>query len=176
MFPTPACEAAHIGNIVSLVHDGLPENGLDDVFHGQQAKPRSARIRSAVACQKLQEALADIGLAHGIEHFDPVGAWREQDAGQPVDASAQLNGLEELGDGQVVPFGSVPELGAILAGTQAAPDCFARHYFRFTHGRLETEADDCALQTLTEHFAEAEHDIVSLVIATLTAPEFRYRQ
>ncbi|MCA9649684.1 MAG: DUF1592 domain-containing protein [Myxococcales bacterium] len=125
-------------------------------------------------CRGCHTYIDPVGF--GFEHFDPVGAWREQDAGQPVDASAQLNGLEELGDGQVVPFGSVPELGAILAGTQAAPDCFARHYFRFTHGRLETEADDCALQTLTEHFAEAEHDIVSLVIATLTAPEFRYRQ
>lgn len=125
-------------------------------------------------CRACHQYIDPIGF--GFEHFDPVGVWREQDAGQPIDASAEVAGLEALDDGQVVPFGSLPELGGIIASTEAAPACFARHYFRFTHGRHETEADECAVQTLTERFAETEHDIVALIVATLTAPEFRYRQ
>lgn len=148
--------------------------GVPEVDPTATTRERFEQHMNDPVCRSCHQFIDPIGF--GFEHFDPVGAWRDQDAGQPVDASAQLSGVETLDDGQLVPFSSLPELGTVLAATEAAPACFARHYFRYTHGRLETEADDCALQTLTERFGQAEHDIVSLIVATLTAPEFRYRQ
>lgn len=125
-------------------------------------------------CRACHQFIDPVGF--GFEHFDPIGAWRELDAGLPIDASGELVGLDDLAGDDVHAFGSLPELAMVLAGSETAPACFATHYFRYAHGRLEAPEDDCALEDLAQRFAAADHDVVSLLAATLTAPEYRYRR
>lgn len=148
--------------------------GVPDVDPGASTRERFEQHMDDPACSTCHVFIDPVGF--GFEHFDPVGAWREQDAGHEIDASGELRGLDDLGGADLHPFASLPELAMVLAGSEAAPSCFATHYFRYAHGRHETAEDECAIEDLAQRFATAEHDVVSLVVATLTAPEYRYRR
>lgn len=148
--------------------------GVPEVDPNATTRERFEQHGSDPACASCHQFIDPVGF--GFEHFDPVGAWRDQDAAQPIDATGVVTGLETLGDAEALPFSSLPELAEILEGSEAAGACFVRQYFRFAHGRLEGEADDCALDRLEGAFAESEHDILELVVATLTSPEYLLRQ
>ena len=163
----------------SLLCQELPDpppnaGAVPEVDANATTRERFSQHMDDPSCASCHRYIDPVGF--GFEQFDPIGAWRDLDAGQPVDATGSVEGLEDLGGGDVQAFATLPELAQILVDSQAAPQCFARQYFRFTHGRHETDEDDCALQQLQERFDETGHDIVDLVVATLTAPEFRYRK
>ncbi|MCA9705736.1 MAG: DUF1592 domain-containing protein [Myxococcales bacterium] len=148
--------------------------GVPDVDPTASTRERFEQHMEDAYCASCHQYIDPVGF--GLEHFDPVGAWRDDDSGHPIDTSAELRGLEALSDDDVTAFSTVPELAAVVASSQAAPACFATHYFRYTHGRLETPDDACAVEGLTQRFAEAQHDVIALVVSTITAPEFRYRR
>ncbi len=125
------------------------------------------------ACAGCHVLIDPIGFGFG--HFDAIGAFREEDAGKPVDASGTATSIEGI-PADAEAFDGVVELAELLATSPEAPACLARQYFRFAHGRLETEDDACALDALATRFADAEYDLLDLFVATLTAGEFRYRQ
>ena len=56
-----------------------------------------------------------IGLA--LEHFDGIGAFREQDDGVAIDASGELDGVQ---------FSDARGLGSALAQDPNVASCFAR--------------------------------------------------
>jgi hypothetical protein len=152
-----------------------PEAGaVPEVDPSASTRERFEQHMEEPACAACHVYIDPVGF--GFEHFDPIGAWRSSDAGHEIDASGELRGLEDLAGADSHPFSSLPELAMVLAGSQAAPACFATHYFRYAHGRLEAPEDECALEDLAQRFAAADHDVVSLVVATLTAPEYRYRR
>ncbi|MEM6290611.1 MAG: DUF1592 domain-containing protein [Myxococcota bacterium] len=146
--------------------------GVPEVDPNATTRERFDQHSSDPACAGCHVFIDPVGF--GFEHFDAVGGYREQDAGKPVDASGTLAGVGGLEED--APFTGVAELGALLAQSDEAPQCFAHQVYRFTHGRLETEEDACAVEQLGERFAEVDFDILELFVATITAPEFRYRQ
>lgn len=147
---------------------------VPDVDPSVSTRERFEQHMSSPECSSCHQFIDPLGF--GFEHFDPVGAWRDDDSGHAIDASGELRGVEELGGDDLQGFDSLPELAVIVAGSASAPACFATHYFRYTHGRLDTAQDDCAVEQLAQRFAEADHDVVSLMVSALTAPELRYRQ
>jgi hypothetical protein len=125
-----------------------------------EAAPKTNRERLAehttnAACASCHSLIDPIG--HGFEKFDPIGAHREKlevrflgaDRGDgegssksvklPIDPSGFVAGLP---DSQ---FSSPRELGEILARTPQCLECVVRQYFRFVHGRPDTEADRPAI-------------------------------
>ncbi|MEM9454259.1 MAG: DUF1592 domain-containing protein [Myxococcota bacterium] len=147
--------------------------GVPDVDPNASTRERFEQHMNDPYCASCHQFIDPVGF--GFEHFDPVGAWRDEDAGHSIDATGQMRGLESLSD-DVQDFSTIPELASIVAGSESAPACFATHYFRYTHGRLETSDDECALENLARRFSEAEHDVVALIVSTLTAPEFMVRR
>jgi mono/diheme cytochrome c family protein len=80
-------------NILGLPVPPPPPNvpPLPDAKPGD--KPRTMREqmeqhRANPVCASCHKAMDPVGFA--LENFDAVGAWRAQDAGVPIDASAQL--------------------------------------------------------------------------------------
>lgn len=161
--------------LCQVLPDPPPDaGGVPDVDPTASTRERFEQHMEDEYCATCHQYIDPIGF--GFEHFDPVGAWRDEDAGHSIDAGGTLRGLEGLTDDDVHEFSTLPQLADIVADSASAPACFAAHYFRYTHGRLETPEDDCALENLTRRFAEAEHDVVELVVSTITAPQFLYRR
>lgn len=116
------------------------------------------------------------GVGFGLEHFDPVGRWRDTDAGAGIDASGDLTDVERLGTGTSAKYGTVPELAAILAGSKAAPSCFARQYLRYTRGLHETLAQRCDRLWLEQRWADSGHDLRELIVQSILSPAFVERR
>jgi hypothetical protein len=148
--------------------------GIPEVDPNATTRERFDQHSSDPACSACHRYIDPVG--YGFEAFDGAGAWRDEDNGLPVDDSGVLRGLEVLIDGSETEFVGLPELADLLANSQSAKQCFTRQYFRFARGYHEDEVDDCAVETTFERFAETEFDIQELMVATLTAPEFLYRQ
>jgi hypothetical protein len=117
------------------------------------------------------------GVGFGLERFDPIGAPREQENGQAIDASGDLNDREALGAGTSAPYTSGAELGKLVAESPRAQACFVRQYLRFARGYSEDVAADlCTLDRLVARFQASGRRIPELMIAITQSPEFVTRR
>jgi hypothetical protein len=67
--------------VPSLPHD-------DAVVDGLTLRQRLEKHRSQAECAACHKSMDPLGF--GLEHFDPIGRWRGEIAGKPVDSSGQL--------------------------------------------------------------------------------------
>lgn len=111
------------------------------------------------------------GIGFGFEHYDAIGAWRDEDGGQPVDARGELLGTDVDG-----PFDGAPQLAGRLAGSDDVHRCMVETWTRFALGRTPGEADTCALDVqLGPWAADPEAPLVELFVAIVRSDLFRYR-
>jgi len=125
-------------------------------------------------CASCHQYIDDVGF--GLESFDPIGRFRTSENGQTIDSSGNLNDVDRLGSGSDAPFSTLPQLANILAESSAPRSCFVRQYYRFARGFEETLFNRCARLWLEQRFADANSDVRELMIATVLAPDFRYRR
>ncbi len=148
--------------------------GVPDIDPNATTRERFRQHSSDPACRSCHQYIDEVGF--GFERFDPVGRWRTEENGQPIDPSGDMADVEGLRTDTQAPFDSLPGLARILAESQAAHDCFATQVYRFTMGAMDTPEDACALAELQAQFAAADHNIQALLIAIVRAPGFTTRR
>jgi hypothetical protein len=135
---------------------------------------------TCASCHRLMDP-----IGFGLEHFDAIGKWRDQEAvplpgrrgggsgGRggaqarvAIDAHGEIAGLP---DSQ---FSGARDLGALLAASPTCQKCIVRQMFRYTYGRLETGADEKTIDVLYGHFKDSGFKVRSLLMALVQAPEF----
>lgn len=147
--------------------------GVPDVDPDASTRERFAQHSDDPACAACHKHIDPLGF--GFEHFDPVGRWRDTDAGAPIDAWGTLTDVEGIGTGTAEDFATLHGLAAQLSRSESAPACFTRQVWRFAVGR-DAEDGDCTTDRLSAAFAAADHDVQALVVAVVTSPEFRTRR
>lgn len=120
-------------------------------------------------CAKGCHTLMD-PLGFAFEHYDGIGRYRTQDNDEPVDASGTypLDGVDQS-------FSDAVELVRILSTSETVRSCFAKQWFRFAVGRLETEADAPALASVATAFQAHQFDVRDLAPAIAVSRSFRFR-
>jgi hypothetical protein len=107
-------------------------------------------------------------LGFGLENFDPIGRWRDEAAGQPVDAKG------ELPSGEV--FNGPAELKQLLLTRK---DDFARNLSRkmlgYALGRSLTQYDDCVVNDSLEALQNSGYQAQQLVSQIVLSHPFRHR-
>ena len=146
--------------------------GVPDVDPTATTRERFRQHTENPRCYSCHQYIDDLGF--GFERFDQDGRYRDVENGQPIDPSGVLRDVEGFGTDTEAPFASLPELGARLAESEAAPDCFARQVWRFAHGALESDA--CMVRELEERFRASEGDIGALLREVYASERFRLRQ
>lgn len=121
-------------------------------------------------CAGCHQMLDPLGL--GFEYFDAMGRWRADEHGLPIDASGEIIGTSDI-DGT---FDGVVELGSLMGNSDQVRDCVTTQWFRFAHGRAETDADEDSLARIREDFAASEYRIQELLVALTQTDAFRYRR
>ena len=158
-------------------HFGTPPanaGGVPEIDPGATTRERFRQHSADPACALCHQYIDELGF--GFERFDAVGRWRDQENGLPIDPQGDMNDVEGMGAGTRAPFHSLPELAALLAGSDAAHDCFARQAYRFAMGYLEAPADLCGLAAIEDRFAAAGYDVRELLVAIAGAPSFTLRR
>lgn len=135
-------------------------------------RERYAQHSEDPACAGCHSLMDPIGF--GLENYDAVGRWRDQENGTTIDASGFLAqaGLEfddEAFDGPV-------ELGQRLRLSPDMQSCVAQQWFRFAYGRTESEElDACTLEQVHERFEASGHNLRELLVDLTQTDAFRFR-
>jgi hypothetical protein len=125
--------------------------------------------RKDPACAACHQLMDPIGL--GFENFDPVGRFRTEDAGKPIDARGELFGTDDI-DG---PFNGAVELAGKLAASSMTRACMVKQLFRYGYGRGEGDVDSCSLDALNKAFSASNGNIKDLLLRLAQTDTFLYR-
>jgi hypothetical protein len=121
------------------------------------------------ACMGCHLMMDPIG--QGFDHYSAIGVFRtEDDFGDPVDASGEVVGQEEIGT-----FDSAIDLAHALADSATVHDCVTRQWFRYATRRAEQDADDCTVSALSTAFVESDGDVRELIVGVVQSDAFRFR-
>lgn len=148
--------------------------GVPDVDPSATTRERFRQHTAEDRCAACHRYIDDLGF--GFEQFDAIGAFRDTEAGQPIDHTGNMNDVEGLGTGTDARFQTLPELAAVLGESQRVQDCFATQVWRFERGRLETAQDTCDLGAVQARFREAGGDIRELLVGVVLTPAFSWRR
>lgn len=134
---------------------------------GVSIKEFLAQHRADPQCAGCHDAMDAMGLT--LEHFDPLGRWRQHDDNDmPVDPTG------ELMSGQIID--GHQGLIAYLRDNPAFESCVARKMTMYALGRDPQHIDSCALDDIQASFAASGHTIRGLVKAIVMSPMFRQRR
>ncbi len=135
---------------------------------GASTRERFAVHSSLPACKGCHLRLDGAGF--GLEDFDAIGRYRTTDAGKPVDASGTLYDL----DGTNRAFAGGRQMSEALMQAERSERCFALQWYRMAHGRVESEADVCAVRQLAEELKRGL-TVRELMIKVITQSSYRQR-
>jgi len=148
--------------------------GVPDVDPNATTRERFAMHTDNPVCANCHRFIDGVGF--GLEHFDPVGRWRDTENGHPIDATGDLNDIERLGTDTSAPYSTLPELAEVIATSRAASSCFVRQYLRFSRGQREGLAHRCDRLWVQDRFDANNHDLRELLVQAVLAPGFRERR
>ena len=145
--------------------DSAPADVDPDATGRQQLEMRTADPQ----CRACHEYLNALGF--GFEHYDAVGAYRELDGGQPVDASGELLNLDVSG-----PFDGAIELSAALALSDDVRRCLLGRHATVAYSHpLDTDTEACLAQQLEDAYI-AEGTLIDFLVTLVARPEFGFRR
>ncbi len=129
-------------------------------------RERFADHTSDPSCAGCHRLIDPIGF--GLEAFDAVGRYREQENGLVIDTTGTLIGTDV--DGELT--GAI-DLATRLSTSDYVAACVADRWIMFAQGR--NTAKECLVPALEARFAETSGDFTDLILAIATDETFRAR-
>jgi hypothetical protein len=159
-------------NILGTPPPDPPANvpGLEET---QQAKP-DATLREQLVLHRQNAVCASCHiqmdeLGFGFENFDPVGRWRVEDDGKPIDSAGELPSGER--------FRGPIELVRILSQRERAfAEALTRKMLTYALGRGLQYYDQCAVEAIVQRMDQNDFRFSSLVLGIVTSEPFRMRR
>lgn len=146
--------------------DDVPMD-LPTVDESDLTPPEMLAQHVAPECAGCHSLMDPIGLA--FEHYSHAGAWRDEyEGGQPIEALGELLGTDVDG-----PVDGAVELAGVLAGSDQAADCYARQWWRFTHGRMVGPDDTASFDALVAEFS-ADGAVLEMLRSVTASDAFLY--
>lgn len=137
---------------------------------GLSTRERFRQHSDDPACSGCHNKMDPLGFT--FENYDALGRWRTIDeGGSPVDPTGEVLFTWDA-DG---PVDNAVDMAQTLAQSEQVHDCYIKQWFRYTHARDVTFADECNMFDLRKAFYDAELDIQSLLVALTQTEAFRYR-
>jgi hypothetical protein len=130
-------------------------------------RERMEKHRTNPQCAACHARMDPIGF--GLENYDAIGAWREQDDGLAIDPSAKLP------DGQT--FAGAEELRKILVARKADfIRCLTEKMMTYALGRGVEFSDRITVRKIGENLAKQDFRLSAMVGEIVKSYPFRYRR
>ncbi len=143
---------------IPAIPDQLPE--------GSTEREILEAMTAGAACAGCHAIINPLG--GGLEHFDGVGQFREEDNGQPIDATGVLP------DG--TSFDGALEEARVIKGNPAFTRCMAQQMHSFALGRRPQPTDDPQLDLIQASALDRGARMRDLVLAIVTSDTFTARR
>lgn len=130
-------------------------------------RERLEEHRSNPQCASCHAKIDPLGF--GLENYDAIGAWRDQEVGKPIDASGALpdgrsfNGPVELKD-------------ILLEGKDEFTRTFVSQMLIYALGRGPISSDKCVIDEVVENTKSHEYRFASIVRSIINSYPFRHRR
>ena len=129
-------------------------------------RERMVQHRRNPVCASCHQVMDPLGFA--FENFDPLGQWRIEDAGDPVDAAGQMP------DGSA--FEGVTGLRtAILAKSDVFIATLTERLLVYALGRGLEHYDTPAVRAITRAAAERDNSFSALILGIVSSVPFQMR-
>jgi hypothetical protein len=131
-------------------------------------RQRMEQHRENAACASCHARMDPIGF--GFENFNAIGAWRDVDGGQPIDATGKLITGES--------FAGPSELTALLL-TQKKDQfirCLATKMLIYALGRGLEYYDRCAMDEIMRNVSGHQNRFSELILAIVRSAPFQMRR
>ena len=139
---------------------------LEDTELEGTLRQRMVQHRRNPVCASCHQVMDPLGFA--FENFDPLGQWRTEDAGNPVDAAGQMP------DGS--PFDGVTGLrAALLARSNVFVATLTERLLVYALGRGLEYYDTPAVRAITRTAAEHDNAFSSLILGIVKSVPFQMR-
>jgi len=123
--------------------------------------------RQSAVCASCHRTMDELGF--GLENFDALGRWRDQDGPFPVDATGKLPGGAK--------FNGPLELARVLDKRRSEfARCLAEKMLTFALGRELSPPDRCAVDKIVEDVEAHDYRFSALVKAIVASDPFRKRR
>lgn len=170
VLPDPIHRGAFLAERIACIHIAAPPANTPPpaVVPGQTNRETIAEHTEqpgSICAGCHAQIINPFGFA--FEHYDAIGAWRNEDSGFAVDASAR-----PPVDGAPTPVAGAPELADALADSQWAHECYARHWMEFAFGRHAMPEDQALIAKLAEPSRAGELAVRDLLVAIVTSRAF----
>jgi hypothetical protein len=128
---------------------------------GMTGRQRVEAHTDRPSCYGCHSEINPLGFA--LEHFDGGGRWRDSEAGQPVDARAEIE------DGDIAgTVGGARELSQRLGASDDVRRCAARRLYEFALGRPAGAEDVDALHALETHLRASDGSLKALLLEAVS--------
>jgi hypothetical protein len=118
--------------------------------------------RADPICGGCHALFDPLGIA--LEHFDPIGRYRETEGGLAIDATGSLNGAAFNGEAQ---------LGAVMRQEPKVIACLMRNFYRNANGRAEDDKDPDQIKSLVQSLAARNYVWRDLLADFVASDAFR---
>jgi hypothetical protein len=146
----------------------VPSLSADDkVINGLTFRQRLELHRKKPECASCHDRMDPLGF--GLENFDPIGRWRTELAGQPVDAGGVLNTGETFA-------GPAALKGVLLSKRDEFARNLAEKMLSYALGRGLEYYDRPAVRRLTDALARNGYRSSVLFVEVARSFPFRYRR
>jgi hypothetical protein len=109
-------------------------------------------------------------LGFPFENYDATGAYRTEDANQPVDAAT----TPKI-DGKEIAVNDALDLADAIAASADAHACYAQHWLEYAYGRPSTDVDAPIITRLGKGSTAGQLPIKDLVVALVKTESFLTR-
>jgi len=140
--------------------EGVPP--APDPQPGETEREQLERHREDPSCGSCHNLIDPLGF--GFEHYDALGAWRDQADGEPVDD------LGTLPDGRE--YRGMVELAGLLATGDEYPICVTSKVMTYALGRVMDDADACAVEDIATTNVTLDATLSDLLWAVVTSDAF----
>ncbi|MCC7383324.1 MAG: DUF1592 domain-containing protein [Deltaproteobacteria bacterium] len=127
------------------------------------ARQRLAMHSTLPGCSGCHVAMDSVGLS--LEHFDPMGAYRESDHGLPIDDRGQLGTSAYQG---------AAELGSLIASSAAVGPCLIGSLYGVGVGHLADDFDRDSFAAAVRAFDDNGGQVRAVLKAIAASDGFRF--
>lgn len=130
---------------------------------GQTLRETLSQHMTDPGCASCHALMDPIGFA--FENYDPTGAYRTLDNGQPIDASGEVNGLGS--------FDGASELADLIVGDARVPGCMVDNLFTQSLGFVPNDGSRPGLEAVADTFSAEGLRMKRMLVELTASPVFR---
>jgi hypothetical protein len=140
----------------------IPPLPPQDASATPTTRARYEQHTSVAFCASCHQAFDPMGYT--FEHYDAIGAYRDDENGVAIDSHGALVD----GESSVAEISDAVVLASLLAASPHVHDCFVRQAYRFTSGQTESAANTDALSAETKAFEAHDLNVAELMLRLVT--------